>query len=90
MTDGHGEMSLALPFDSDSAEFRRGVEVGMLWARVCEREPATTVMMIHADNAEMVVRIAEARGLPFAAEPVGDDWLHVTIGAAAGAQSSQA
>ena len=80
MSDG-GELpgySLALPFDSDEPEFRRGVEAGMLWADL-EHLPGVTVS-IHADNAEMVMRIAEARGLPFSAEPVGEDWLRVTIG----------
>jgi hypothetical protein len=75
-----GGMTLALPFDSDEAGFRRGVEVGMLWTMVCEREPAAASMMIHADNAEMVIRIAEARDLPFTAAPAGEDWLYVTIG----------
>ncbi len=57
-------LTLALPFDTDEPEFRRGVEIGMLWAMTGERVPG----------------IAEARGLPFAAEPAGDDWLAVTIG----------
>ena len=74
------EYSLALPFDTDEPAFRRGVEIGHLWARVLECEPAPVREMVHADCAEMVMRIAEARGLPFSAEPVGDDWLSVCIG----------
>lgn len=74
-------LSLALPFDTDSPEFRRGIEIGMLWSHVLEREPATASATVHADCAEMVMRIAEARGLPFTAESAGD-WLHVTIGGA--------
>jgi diphthamide synthase (EF-2-diphthine--ammonia ligase) len=73
-------MTLVLPFDSDEAEFRRGVEVGMLWTMVREREPAPAAMMIHSDNAEMVIRIAEACELPFTAAPASEDWLYITIG----------
>jgi hypothetical protein len=69
---------LLLPFDSDTPEFRRGAEIGMLWTRL-EYEPYVTAS-IHADNAEMVIRVAEARGLPFTAQEAGPDWLHVTIG----------
>lgn len=71
-------LSLALPFDTDEPEFRRGVEAGMLWARLEHECPVRAD--VHADNAEMVLRIAEARGLPFAAEPVDGEWLSVIIG----------
>jgi len=67
-----------LPFDTDDTEFRRGVEAGALWAHL-EHEPYVA-KTVHADNAEMVMRIAEALGLPFSAKPLGDDWLAVTIG----------
>jgi hypothetical protein len=72
------DLSLALPFDSDEPEFRRGVEVGILWQRLEHEFPVRAT--VHADCAEMVMRIAEARDLPFAAEQVDDTWLHVTIG----------
>lgn len=74
-----GEFTLALPFDTDDPVFRRGVEAGMLYEAV-RRSPVVS-QLIHADNAEMAIRIAEAAGLPFTAEPLGDDWLDVTIGA---------
>ena len=73
--------SLALPFDSDDLEFARGVEVGLLWAEA-ERlvVPGDSYeCTIHANNAEMVMRIAEARGLTFTAEPLGDDWLAIRL-----------
>jgi hypothetical protein len=76
MTDA--DYGLALPFDSDEPEFRRGVEIGMLWAGLVRDGYAEA--SVHADCAEMIIRIAEATGLPFTADPVGDDWLHVTIG----------
>lgn len=70
-------MRLLLPFDTDNPEFRRGVEVGLLWEQL-EHGPAEVT--VHADCAEMVIRIAEARGLPFSAEPVDGEWLFVSIG----------
>jgi hypothetical protein len=75
-----GAFSLALPFDTDNADFRRGVEAGMLWEAV-RRSPVVS-MLIHADNAEMAIRIAEAARKPFTAEDCGADWIDVTIGVA--------
>lgn len=75
-----GDLSLVLPFDTDEPEFSRGVEVGMIWARLDHEYPVHAT--VRAENAEMVMRIAEARGLSFAAEPLSDDWLAVTLGAA--------
>jgi hypothetical protein len=77
---GDDDLTLALPFDTDEPDFRRGVEVGMLYEAV-RRSPVVS-MLIHADNAEMAIRIAEAAGKPFSAEECGDDWLDVTIGEA--------
>lgn len=76
MTDG--DLSLVLPFDTDDPEFRRGVEIGMLWARLGYEDQFSAT--IHADNAEMVMRVMESKGVSFTATPVGDDWLAVTIG----------
>ena len=70
-------MKLVLPFDTDDPQFRRGVEIGMLWQSLEHDSRASAA--VHADCAEMVIRIAEARGLPFSAEPSGE-WLAVTIG----------
>lgn len=69
---------LALPFDTDDPEFRRGVEIGMLWARL-EHEDRFSAT-IHADNAEMILRVIEAKGVSFTASPLGEDWLAVTVG----------
>jgi hypothetical protein len=74
------EYELLLPFDTDNAEFARGVEVGILWQRL-ETEPSVTTA-IKDKNAEMVMRIAEARGLTFRAEPLAEGWLTVTVGEA--------
>ena len=71
-------MNLVLPFDTDDPQFRRGIEIGVLWQQL-EYEPSVHVT-IHADCTEMVMRIAEARKLPFCAEPIEDAWMHVSIG----------
>jgi hypothetical protein len=71
-------LSLVLAFDSDDPGFRRGVEVGVLWQRLEHEAPVRAT--VHADCAEMIMRIAEARRLSFAAERVDDTWLYVTIG----------
>lgn len=76
--DSEDEWGLVLAFDSDDPEFARGVEIGSMWTEVeengrCER-------MIRGNNAEMAMRIAEAKGLPFEAEPHPDDWFYVRIG----------
>lgn len=81
----------ALPFDIDSLEFTRGVEFGLLFARV--KDFGRADMPVHADMTELVMRLAEGQGLPFTGRPHehgqhcadckdGDDWLDVTIGTA--------
>lgn len=75
--DGGNELSLVLAFDTDDPEFTRGFEAGQLWERI-ERD-GFAEKLVHAENAEMVMRIAEARGLTFTAEDAGDGWLHVAL-----------
>jgi hypothetical protein len=89
---GDGE---ALGFAPGSLDFARGVEYGLLWARVTDY--GSVDACVHADMAEMVMRLAEARGLPFRAAPHehgpecgecvgrndckdGSEWLDVAIG----------
>ena len=72
------DLTLALPFDTDEPEFRRGVEVGMLWAHLEHMGCAEAT--VHADCAEMIMRIAEAKQLPFLATTIDGDWIHVVIG----------
>ncbi len=77
--DDSGGLSLALAFDTDGPEFARGVEVGILWASMdYELHIEQTV---HAENAEMVIRMAEVRGWAFAAEALDEHWLQVTLDA---------
>jgi hypothetical protein len=78
MPDGETSYGLLLAFDTGDPEFARGAEAGILWQRL-ETEPFVRAT-ITTRNAEMVMRIAEAKGLPFSAEPLTDEWLSVKIG----------
>jgi hypothetical protein len=69
---------LVLPFDTDSPEFVRGVEVGMMHQRLCS-EPLPIKAMIHASNAEMAIRLAEAHGVSAGGGELGEDWLEVVF-----------
>ena len=71
---------LVLAFDSDDEAFARGVEAGLLYAEVqfmtftrADRMSRT----IHANNAEMVLRISEALNIPVRCEELDDEWLNV-------------
>ena len=72
---------LVLAFDSDSEDFVRGFEAGQLWERLT-RDGWLHQPLAHASNAEMFIRMAEARGLPFRAEDIEgtDEWIAITIG----------
>lgn len=83
------EYALALRFDNDSPEFARGFHMGIIWQTTAV-EPGWAGI-VHEDNAEMLIRIAEARQMPFRGEPAGpvtlpdgevvdSGWLHVVIG----------
>jgi hypothetical protein len=77
--DGSRSYGLLLAFDSDDPEFARGVEIGILFERL-ERDGCLDHQTVTAANAEMVIRLAEAKGLPFRADALGDGWLSVSIG----------
>lgn len=71
-------------FDRDSMDFVLGFEAGMIYTEATAllelgmASPFTR--MIHAENAEMAIRIAEAKGLAFSAKPTeDDDWLEFTM-----------
>lgn len=69
---------LVVPFDTDSTEFTRGVEVGIVWQRL-QSEPLPITAVVHASNAEMTLRLAEAVGACARADDLGADWLAVTL-----------
>lgn len=72
------EYGLLLAFDTDEPEFTRGFELGQLWERL-NRDGFLLQPLAHASNAEMFMRMAEAKGFSFSAEPVNDEWLSITI-----------
>ena len=70
---------LLLPFDTAEPEFARGFEMGRLWA-LCRETDDELVETVHAANAEMVMRIAEASGRSFASVDLDDTFVEVTLG----------
>jgi len=71
------EYSLLLRFDSDEPEFTRGFEVGQIWERL--KHESIFDGPVHAENAEMVMRIAEAVGCEFSGTHATDGWVHVCL-----------
>lgn len=72
----------SLLFDSDSREFVRGCQVGWIWS---ELQPGNDpefpmTLLAYVENAEMMLRIAEALNLHVTAvETVPGEWLEVTF-----------
>jgi hypothetical protein len=56
-----------LPAGVESLDFERGVEFGLLFASV--KDYGRVEMAVHADMAELVMRLAESRSLPFSGRP---------------------
>jgi hypothetical protein len=76
MNDQHGH-GLLLPFDTDNEDFTRGFEAGHVWTRLRDSGFEQTTFTVHAENAEMMLRIAEALGVTVQSEELGDGWLEV-------------
>lgn len=70
--------NLLLPFDSEDPEFARGFEAGRLWEKI-KNDHTTWDQMIHATNAEMVMRMAEVEDRGFRAEIIDEEWINVFI-----------
>jgi hypothetical protein len=70
--EAHGH-SLALALDTHGSDFVRGVEVGRLWEQLKSDE--LVAQQVHASNAEMLLRMAEATGRPLQADVLDDTWL---------------
>jgi hypothetical protein len=70
---------LFVAFDRATADFARGVEVGMVQQRLCT-EPLPVSATMHVTNVEMAMRMAEAHECQVRAEPLSDDWLAVRFG----------
>jgi hypothetical protein len=67
-----------LPFDTDDAAFVRGFEAGRLWALLCVEEDEV-VETVHANNAEMMLRLGEATGRHVRAADLDGNWVEVTF-----------
>jgi hypothetical protein len=68
-------MRLLLPFDVDEPEFVRGFEAGRVWSMLHashERE-----FVVHASNAEMMLRIAEAMEGSVQSVDLDETWMEV-------------
>lgn len=72
------QWNLLLPFDTDDPEFGRGFEAGRMWERI-KSDRTTWSQLIHASNAEMVMRMCELESRSFRAEDVNEDYVQVWI-----------
>lgn len=77
MNDPTGNACL-LPFDTDDAEFARGFEAGRIWALLRATDDEVIEAM-HAENAEMVLRLAEATGRRVQAVDLDENWIEATF-----------
>jgi hypothetical protein len=76
--DGFG---IALEFDTAGSDFVRGVEIGRLWELLKADDAEVPEQVLHASNAEMILRVAESTGRSVASEDLDDCWIAVTFGA---------
>lgn len=77
MNDSAGHACL-LPFDTDDTEFARGFEAGRLWA-LLQTTDDEIVETVHASNAEMILRLAEATDRQVQAVDLDEHWIEVTF-----------
>jgi hypothetical protein len=68
-----------LLFDSQDPEFARGYEAGVVEGRLRALPDEPVTELVHADNAEMMLRIAEATGRSVCSQEKADDWLEVSF-----------
>lgn len=68
--------NLILPFDTDSEEFVRGFEAGRIWTLMDENPDKLLGLIFHAANAEMIMRMVEAKAMPLKAHFTDDHaWM---------------
>lgn len=70
-------MNLMLPFDTDDSEFRRGVEVGLMYATLRQSDEQALSFTVHSDCAEMCMRIAESMGCDFSSVNLSEDFIEI-------------
>jgi hypothetical protein len=72
------DFSLVLPFDTDSEEFVRGFEAGRIWTLMQENPDKLPGLIFHATNAEMIMRMVEARDMLLKAHFTDDKmWMRL-------------
>lgn len=74
---GETDFGALLLFDTDAPEFARGFEAGILWGRMAHEYHVD--QLVHPGNAEMVIRMAEARGWSFIGDEVDDHWVRIQL-----------
>ena len=77
---GETGWKILLPFDTDDPEFCRGFEAGRMWERI-KSDRTTWSQIIHATNAEMIMRMCELEYRSFRAEDLAGNemWIQVWI-----------
>jgi hypothetical protein len=68
-----------LPFDTDDPRFVLGFECGRLWADLQDDETVRLEQLVHPENAEMMLRMAETAGYDLTWEELGDGWARATF-----------
>ncbi len=69
---------LLLAFDTDHPEFCRGFEAGRLWERI-KNDHTSWDELVHASNAEMLIRMCETERREFSSEDLDDSWIKVFV-----------
>lgn len=67
----------SVEYDSDNAEFLRGIEVGYLEALLQINDDRPVEHLVHRFNEEMVRRFAHTYGRLYTTEPVDEAWMVV-------------
>lgn len=74
---------MLLPFDTDDEQFSRGFEAGRVWdfvgVAIAQEELPTDPVTVHAANAEMMLRIAEAHGVGVRSTDLDETWMEVVF-----------
>lgn len=71
MSDDDGSYDIILRFDSAHPEFVRGVKAGRLLE--------SFEQAVHANNAEMIMRMAEVTGHTYRAQDLDDEWISLVV-----------
>jgi len=74
----NGGFNLLLAFDTQEPEFARGFEAGRMWERI-KNDQTDCDEIIHASNAEMLMRMCESQERTFRAEDLDDEYVQVWI-----------